>query len=161
MRNLESACIKARRYKLAANKIVPYLKKQNFEGAACEIKLSRPSSQPLELSDLLQQAFQDLFRKDDLYRATGIVLLDLVPDTVRQYSLFEDPVRAEKIKAVYEAADELSGKYGKHTLHLGGSHALETSGQGKRGVPTVREETRLYGETKRRHLGLPILHVKV
>jgi DNA polymerase-4/DNA polymerase V len=34
-------------------------------------------------------------------------------------------------------------------------------GKGKRGAPTVREETRLYGETKRKHLGLPILHVKV
>jgi len=49
---------------------------------------------------------------------------------------------------------------GKHTLHLGGSDAIETSGQGKRGVPTVREDTRLFGETKRQHLGLPILHVK-
>ncbi len=161
LRNLESACIKARRYKLAPGKIVPYLKKQNFEGSVCEIRLSRPSSQPMELTDLLQQAFQDLFRKDDLYRATGIVLVDLVPDNVRQYSLFEDPVRAEKIKTVYDALDELSSKYGKHTLHLGGSHGIETSGQGKRGVPTVREETRLYGETKRKHLGLPLLHIKV
>jgi len=95
----------------------------------------------MELSDLLKQAFQDLFRKGDLYRATGIVLLNLVPDTIRQYSLFEDPVRAEKIKTVYDAMDELSSKYGKHTLHLGGSHPIETSGQGKRGVPTVREDT--------------------
>jgi len=87
--------------------------------------------------------------------------LDLVPDNVRQYSLFEDPVRAEKIRTAYDAMDELSGKYGKHILHLGGSHALETSGQGKRGVPTVREDTRLFGETKRKHLGLPLLHIKV
>ena len=49
----------------------------------------------------------------------------------------------------------------KHTLHLGGSHAIETNGHGKRGAPTVREETRLFGETKRQHLGLPILHIKV
>jgi len=44
--------------------------------------------------------------------------------------------------------------------YLGASHPLEPLGKGKRGTPTVREETRLYGETKRRHLGLPILHVK-
>jgi len=50
--------------------------------------------------------------------------------------------------------------YFEHTLHLGASHPLEQLGKGKRGTPTVREETRLYGETKRRHLGLPILHVK-
>jgi nucleotidyltransferase/DNA polymerase involved in DNA repair len=161
LRNLESACIKARRYKLAPKKIVPILKKQSFESAACEIKLSRPTSQPLELSDLLHDAFQSLFRENELYRATGIIILDLAPDAHTQYLLFEDPVVVEKIRHLYAAVDEISSKYGKHTLHLGGSHAIETSGQGKRGVPTVREETRLFGETKRRHLGLPLLHIKV
>lgn len=96
-----------------------------------------------------------------MYRATGIILLDLSIDTNRQYTLFEDPVKAEKIKELYEAIDDISSKYGKHTLHLGGSHAIETNGQCKRGVPTVREQTRLFGETKRQHLGLPILYIKV
>ena len=161
LRTLESACIKARRYKLAPKKIVPILKKKNYDSAACEIKLNRPTSQPLELSDLLHNAFQSLFRENELYRATGVILLDLAPDEKRQYSLFEDPVKAEKIKDLYEAIDAVSSKYGKHTLHLGGSHAIETIGQGKRGVPTVREGTRLFGETKRQHLRLPILHIKV
>jgi DNA polymerase-4/DNA polymerase V len=161
LRNLESACIKARRYKLAPKKIVPILKKQDFDSAACEIKLNRPSSQPLELSDLLHDAFQSLFRKNEMYRATGIILLDPAPDTHTQYSLFEDPVVAEKIRRLYEAVDEISGKYGKHFLHLGGSHALEAIGQGKRGNPTIREQTRFLGETKRRHLSLPVLHMKV
>jgi nucleotidyltransferase/DNA polymerase involved in DNA repair len=161
LRNLESGCIKARRHKLAARKIVPILKKQDFDGDACEIKLTRPSSQPLELSGLLRDAFQGLFRKNALYRATGIVLLDLIPEVYsRQYSLFEDPVEVEKIRDLYVAVDELSRKYGKHTLHLGGSHAIETKGQGKRGAPTVREQTILFGETKRQHLGLPLLHIK-
>ena len=96
-----------------------------------------------------------------MYRATGIILLELAPDVRTQYSLFEDPVVAEKIKLLYAAVDEISSKYGKHTLHLGGSHAIETNGAGKRGVPTVREDTRLFGETKRKHLSLPILHAKV
>ena len=50
--------------------------------------------------------------------------------------------------------------YYKHTLHLGGSHPIEVFGKGRRGVPTAREQTRMYGETKHKHLGLPILHVK-
>ena len=161
LRNMESACIKARRYQLAPKKIVSILKKQDFESAACEIKLNRPTCQPMDLSDLLHNAFQGLFRENELYRATGIILLELAPDTNQQYSLFEDPVRAEKIRDLYEAIDEISGKYGKHTLHLGGSHTIETKGQGKRGAPTIREETRLFGETKRQHLGLPLLHIKV
>jgi len=49
----------------------------------------------------------------------------------------------------------------KHALHLGGSHVIEVLGKGKRGEATVRESTQFFGETKRQHLGLPILHVKV
>jgi len=160
LRNLESACIKARRYALAPRKIIPFLKKNNFDTAGCEAKLTRPSVYPLELSPLLQELFDQLYEEKEIYRSTGIVLVDLVPDAPIQYSLFEDPLKAEKIRQLYEAADILSGKYGKHTLHLGGSHAIEVFGKGRRGVPTVREQTRMYGETKRKHLGLPILHVK-
>ena len=160
LRNLESACIKARRYALAPRKIIPILKKNNFDTAGCEVKLSRPSVYPLELSHLLQELFDQIYEEKEIYRATGIVLLDLVPDIPVQYSLFEDPLKAEKIRQLYEAADILGGKYGKHTLHLGGSHPIEVFGKGRRGVPTVREQTRMYGETKRKHLGLPILHVK-
>ena len=86
-----------------------------------------------------------------------MVLIDLVLDTPTQYSLFEDPLKAEKIRELYEAVDSLSGKYGKHTLHLGGSHPIEVQGRGRRGAPTVREQTQLYGETRRKHLGLPLL----
>ena len=97
-----------------------------------------------------------MYQRHDLYRATGVVLMDLVQDTRIQYSLFEDPLKAEKIRELYEAVDALSGKYGKHTLHLGGSHLIEVLGQGRRGAPTVREQTLLYGETRRKHLGIPL-----
>ncbi|MBU2055202.1 MAG: DNA polymerase IV [Proteobacteria bacterium] len=157
-RNLESACIKARRYGLAPRRIAVFLKKQNFDTTGREADLNRPSSHPLELSGLLRSLFNDLYRRYDLYRATGVVLLDLVQDTRIQYSLFEDHLKAEKIRELYEAVDSLSGKYGKHTLHLGGSHPLEVLGKGRRGAPTVREQTLLYGETRRRRLGLPLFH---
>ena len=34
-----------------------------------------------------------------------------------QYSLFEDPLKAEKIRELYEAVDALSGKYGRREKH--------------------------------------------
>jgi len=160
LRNLESACIKARRYALSPRKILPILKKNNFDTAGVEAKLTRPSVYPLELSVILKGLFDQIYDERERYRATGIILLDLTPDTPVQYSLFENPLKAEKIRDLYEAADSLSGKYGKHTLHLGGSHLIEELGRGRRGEATDREQTRLYGETGRKHLGLPILHVK-
>ncbi|MBN1470704.1 MAG: DNA polymerase IV [Syntrophaceae bacterium] len=160
MRNMESACIKARRYSLAPNKIVVFLKKNNFDTVGCEMKLSRPCALPLEISDTIRNLFDSCFCPKDIYRATGVVLCELEPDTNIQYSLFDDPLQAEKIRSVYNVADELGRKFGKHTLHLGGSHLIDKSGKGRRGSPTVREQTQLKGETRRRHLGLPLLHVK-
>jgi len=161
LRNLESACIKARRYGLAPRKIVSFLKTQNFDTEGSEMRLDRPSAYPVEIAPVLREQFEILYRQGELYRATGIVLADLVSTDVTQYSLFENPLKAEKIKDLYEAMDNLSNKYGKHTLHLGASHLLEVRGKGKRGNPTVREQTRLYGETGRRHLGLPLVHVRL
>jgi hypothetical protein len=160
LRNLESACIKARRYYLAPRRIVAFLKKQNFDTIGREARLNRPCAHPVELSNLLKDLFADMFGRHDLYRATGIVLAGLVRDTQTQYSLFEDPLRVEKVRELYEAMDSLSAKYGKHTVHLGASHLIEACGKGKRGRPTVREQTRLYGETRRKHLSMPIVHIK-
>ena len=161
MRNIESACIKARRYSLAPKKIVVFLKKQNFETAGSEAALSRPCACPLEISDVIHELFDACYCPKDVYRATGVVLLDLEADANIQYTLFDNTVQAEKIKDLYHVADELGQKFGKHTVHLGSSHLIDKLGKGRRGTPTVREQTRMLGETNRRHLGLPLLHVKV
>jgi nucleotidyltransferase/DNA polymerase involved in DNA repair len=161
LRNYESACIKARRYFLAPKKIVLFLKKNDFSFRGEEAKLVRPTAYPMEVSEILRELFDEIYDGKDIYRATGAVLLDLVPDRNIQYSLFENPVKAEKVRHLYRAADILGGKFGKHTLHLGGSHLIEVLGKGRRGEPTVRQQTRFPGETARKHLGLPIIHVKV
>jgi len=161
MRNMESACIKARCYALSPKKIVVFLKKQSFETAGSEAALSSPCACPLEFSDVVRDLFDACYRPRELYRATGVVLLDLVSDGNIQYTLFDNPVQVEKIKDVYAVADELAQKFGKHTVHLGSSHLIEKTGKGRRGTPTAREQTQLKGETSRRHLGLPLLHIKV
>jgi len=161
LRNLESACIKARRYKLAPRRIALFLKTSNFLYSGCEVRLNRPSAYPMDLSDLVRDAFDGLYRKGILYRATGVVLMEMCSDLPVQYSLFDDAVRVDKVRTLYEAMDEISQRFGKHALHLGGSHVIEVLGKGKRGESTVRESTQFFGETKRQHLGLPILHLKV
>jgi DNA polymerase-4/DNA polymerase V len=160
MRNMESACIKARRYQLAPHKICVFLKKTNFDTAGSETVLSHPCACPLESAGIIRELFDICYRPQDVYRATGVVLLNLTPDTNTQYTLFDDPPQAEKIKELYLVADELGEKFGKHTLHLGSSHLIEKLGKGRRGTPTVREQTQLKGETRRQHLGLPLMHVK-
>ncbi len=161
MRNMESACIKARRYYLAPGKIVVFLKKNDFDTIGSEAKLSRPCNCPLEFSGIIRDIFDSCYSAKYIYRATGVALLDLEPDFNIQFTLFDDPVQAEKIKLLYSVADKLGKKFGKHTLHLGSSHLIEKMGKGRRGKTTTREQTQLKGETRRRHLGLPLIHVKL
>jgi DNA polymerase-4/DNA polymerase V len=160
VRNLESACIKARRYHLAALRIVAILRKQNFQDRGCEMRLNRPSSYPVELAVVLKGMFDELFQEKEVYRATAVILLDLKPDMPMQLSLFDDPQHVDRACKTYLAVDLLNQKYGKHAVHLGASHAIEVMGKGRRGETTIREQTRLFGETKRKHLGLPIIHTK-
>ncbi len=160
MRNMESACIKARRYDLAPLKILVFLKKNNFDTSGSEAVLSRPCACPLEFSGVIRDLFESCYRPHNLYRATGVVLLNLAPDKNIQYTLFDNHVHAEKIKGLYNVADELGQKFGKHTLHLGSTHLIEKMGKGRRGVSTMREQTLLKGETRRRHLALPLIHIK-
>jgi len=161
LRNLESACMKARRYHLAPRRLIGFLKMNDFECRGSEVKLSRPSAHPLELCEVLRGLFDELFRREDLYRATGVILADLMPDRNVQYTLFESPLRADKVRDLYAAVDEMREKFGKHCLHLGAAHPIDKLGKGRRGTPTVREQTAFFGETKRKHLPLPVLHVKV
>jgi len=161
LRNYESACIKARRYGLAPRKVVLFLKKNDFSFRGGEAGFNRPSAYPMEVSETLRALFAEIYEGREIYRATGAILLDLVPDRNVQYSLFEDPVKAEKVRRLYRAADVLGGRFGKHTLHLGGSHPIEVLGKGRRGEPTARQQTCFPGETARKHLALPVIHVKV
>jgi nucleotidyltransferase/DNA polymerase involved in DNA repair len=41
------------------------------------------------------------------------------------------------------------------------SHPIEVRGKGRRGESTVREQTQLYGETRRKHLGLPLFQSEI
>ena len=149
-RNLESACLKARRYDLAPKKILVFLKSQRFETAGSEAALSRPCACPLEVSGVVRELFNACRRPCELYRATGVILADLVADERIQYSLFDDPVQAEKIRDVYAAADGLAEKFGKHAVHLGASHLMEKMGDGMRETPAARKQAKPAEETKNR-----------
>lgn len=162
-KNLENACIKARRYRLAAARVIVFLRKQDFTSEGVEIKLSRPTAYPVELFGLLRQGFEQVFRSQSLYRQTGVVLSGLTAESGVQFSLFDDTTKIEKLARVYSVVDEISAKYGKHTIQHAASllTKLQTQHEGARGDIAVRKTDLFKGETKRQRLGLPLLHVKV
>ncbi|MBE0426940.1 MAG: DNA polymerase IV [Nitrospirae bacterium] len=162
-KNLENSCIKARRYKLAATRLILCLRKQDYTGTGVEIKLSRPTAYPADLFGPLREGFNNIYQRNSFYRQTGIVLAGLVSEKEIQYTLFDDPARIEKMTRVYNAVDQLSEKFGKHTILHAASlpTKLQAQHEGERGDVPKRKIDMFKGENKRQRLGLPMLNLKI
>ncbi|MFH1426087.1 MAG: DNA polymerase IV [Candidatus Kerfeldbacteria bacterium] len=162
-KNVENAFIKARRHQLAGRKMVVFLKSQDFRYRGVEVTLNRPTSFPNEAMPIVRKVFDGIFVPGTEYRATGAIITHLQTDEAIQMNLFESPLVLEKQKRLFASVDELSKKYGKHTLCLGSSLPANTISQHKnfRGhIPDAkqRRESQLH---KRKFVGLPLLLGKV
>lgn len=133
LQNLEGALAKARRFHLATDSLSAYTKRQDFRISAIDLKLSHPTSSPLDVAGILKQEFGKIFRPGQLYRATGITLHRLTPSTGTQFSLFEDPARLLKTESAARAMDDISRHLGRRSiflaerLHLGRLAATKTA----------------------------------
>ena len=162
-KNLENACIKARRYRLVASRIILFLRSNDFKDVGIQMQLNHPSAYPVELMDILREGFGQIFNPLSLYRSTGVVLAGLIEGSLVQYGLFDDVQRIEKASKVYTAVDELSARYGKHTVLQASSLPVKDQAQheGQRGDVPVRKTDMFYGENNRQRLGVPMIHIKI
>jgi DNA polymerase-4/DNA polymerase V len=162
-KNLENACIKARRHRLAAARLVIFLRKKDFRDIGVELRLNRPTAYPAELFEPLREGFNQVYQSGIPYRLTGVVLAGLMPENRVQFSLFDDAAKIEKTATIYNIVDKLSARFGKHTVRHASSLPAKTQTQheGQRGDVPVRRAGLFKGENRRQRLGLPMLHVKV
>src|SRR5205823_7240766 len=157
-KNVENACIKVRKYKLATQRVVIFLRTQQFRDLGLEIDLSGPTQFPNDILRAVTQAFEDLFDPSSAYRATGVILLKLTEAYYGQLDLFGEAIRMQRLSNLYESVDTLREKYGKHTVFLGASFLAHKSAQhdGERGALPDRKRELLPGETTRKRLGIPM-----
>jgi len=158
-KNIENACIKARRWHLAAPRISFFLKTQDFTYHGCDIRLPYPSALPHDILREVRAAFPRVYKKGMLYRATGITLIDLVSDAAVQLDLFGSVQKSRSLQKVFESADHISARHGKHAVFLGSSMQAMTHAAhlGERGDTPVRARALFKGETARKHLAVPYL----
>jgi len=157
MRNLESACIKLRRHNLSARTLTVYLRKADFAGSAAEGCINRHSSSTLDFTGVCAGLFEHVFEENCVYRATGVVFSDIVPEGRDSGDLFEDPIKIEKVRKIGNIIDEINSAYGKHTLHVASSNIVTHKGSHPRNCLAWRKKIRLKGETFRKRLEIPLL----
>jgi DNA polymerase-4/DNA polymerase V len=158
-KNIENACIKARRWDLATKEIFFFLKTQEFKYYGYEVRLSHPTAIPQEILAEVGRFFPQVFRAGVDYRATGITLMKLSDARTVQLDLFGSVLRSEGLKRVFASVDEMSARYGKHIVFLASSlRTMERKvREGERGGPSTTTGPRFRGETMRRRLGLTYL----
>lgn len=159
LRNLESACIKARRYDLVAGRLTIFIKRQNFSQVGVEAVLSRPTVATLQLTPLARSLLTKIFERGVEYRATGVVLSHLEKAKQIQFGLFEDPLKVIKLEEVSKAIDSINEHYGKHSIFVGDALQLKGRPRGKNDITTYRRGHLLPGETARQHIGIPLLAI--
>ncbi len=162
-KNIENACIKLRRYNLAARKGVFFIKLQTFRTIGMEITFSRPTSIPSEILTVIEKHFDRIFDAKSLYRTTGIVLTHLEEDTITQLDLFSETIKAEEMKILYKSIDTINDKFGKHTVFLGSSFTANATPQHKKergNIPEKKKTPIKVGGTRQR-INIPMFNGSV
>lgn len=158
-KNVENACIKARRWNLASPEVFFFLKTQDFKYHGVEVKLPFATSVPQDVLREGRKYFRSVYKKGALYRATGVTLLKLQKADSFQYDLFGAVKESQGLKQVFESIDAISARYGKHAVFLGSSFNAVQFGAhlGERGDTPERMHELFKGETTRRRLAIPML----
>ncbi len=158
-KNVENACSKARRWNMVSPRVFFFFKTQDFRYHGCEVKLARATALPTEVLGEIKKHVPKAWKKNTLYRATGVALLDLAEEGGGQLDLFGAVQKSEALAKVYASMDEVAKKYGKHAVFLGSSFRAMTFAAhvGARGDTAARTQNLFKGETKRRRLSVPML----
>ena len=157
-KNIENACIKLRRYNLAATSAIFFVKTQEFRHNGMEIKFSHATAYPHEIVAAIREPFRQIFNPKTLYRATGIVMGGLKENIVKQMDLFGGTLSILNSKKLYETIDQINDKFGKHKIYLASSFVANNFSQhlGERGDVAERKGILFKGETKRKRIAIPM-----
>lgn len=158
-KNIENACIKARRHGLAAREVAFFIKTQNFKYRGVSLKLDTAVNIPTEVIRIAEAHFGRIWLPGVPYRATGAALLRLASDAYIQQDLFGRSAKIKEIEKIFGAVDAIDKKYGKHTLFLGTSFRAvrDPEHRSERGVRAFRKIHLLKGESERKRLDIPLL----
>jgi len=161
VRNVESAFMKARRYRLRPRVLGVVLRRQDFRHDGLEARLNRPTSSTLEVLPVIRKMFEEMFRERTPYRATLIVLGKLENDNLEQYELFEDRLQIERLRSVTLAVDRINERYGKHTLCSATSLFMNDKPESPRDEGPARRDNLFRGETARQRVAVPRADIRV
>jgi len=120
-KNIEEACVRARRAGLTARRALCFLKSQEFQYLRFEIEFTRHTNMQHEVLRAVRPLFDASYKSGILWRATGVTLSDMKPEGVEQGDLFGLGNAQDSLKRVYSAYDEVRDRWGQGSIFLASS----------------------------------------
>jgi DNA polymerase V len=117
-----NACIKLRKQNSLTNGIQVFLRTNYFRtqdkqyGNSITYHFSEPTNDSSLIMSAAKKCLRNIFRSGFRYQKTGIMLLDLAPQTIKQYDLFS--LRQNKSEQLMQAVDTINEKMGRATLFM-------------------------------------------
>ncbi len=116
--HLHNVCKKLRERNLVTSNIALMLRTKDFRVLYSDVKLEDVTNSELVLSEKVFKLFDKIFKKDILYRSSGILAFSLQDNQKTQLSLFKDE-KIEKGERLSKVIDKMEEKYGRGTLLAG------------------------------------------
>lgn len=111
--HIEDVFFKARNYNYAVKRVFIYLKDQKFAHHGIEIKLTEPTGFPITIREELKNAFEEIYKKGVMYRASGATIYEFCENNQKQASLFFSHSNMEKkAKKLYPIFDKKKVDFG-------------------------------------------------
>lgn len=160
-KNIENACDKLRRHGLFAKRVSFFLKTQEFSYHGEEIVLNQRTCIPQEILSVIKARFNFVYKNETLYRATGVTLSALEENSPITTDIFGISIKQKNMETIYKAVDNLSRRYGKHSVFLGSSFQAinKKDHKGDRGELPERNKHIFKGESSRKRIGIPLLGI--
>lgn len=121
VKNIETACRRAREKGYVSGHVHCFLKSQEFQYRRFECALVGRTDTPSTIASVVRPLFEQAFARGVAYRATGITLASLTPKSVVQTDLFSQHERAKEVDAVWSTVDAMGARFGRDAVFLAAS----------------------------------------
>lgn len=120
----EEACASLRAAGLTTSWISFFMKTKEFQYRRTETQLSEPTSLPQDIITVIKKKIDEIYDSRRMYRASGVTLGSLKPQSIDQGQLFIDTQGRAKKKSlvvIMQTVDRLDQRYGEDTVKLASS----------------------------------------
>lgn len=117
------ACMKLRKQKSLANGIHVFIQTNLFNqnqrgyGKSVSINFAEPTDDSRKIIRAALQCLHRIYKSGYRYQKAGIMLLDLLPNTVKQFDLLAAPSSLNN-KPVMKILDTINSKFGKNSIFI-------------------------------------------